>query len=482
MINTQGIVHNLLTPLVIAVAGLSATFVPQVSAAQDAVAVSVEEGNSATGVSAEDLRRIWADPTFQKQFVGGYGVNAEIEPRVTKEEVAILEKVRPLMADDLALAESALRKLMKPDCSAILDFTLGGLLFQQDKLPEALTSFREAVRKFPTFRRAYRNIGLIAVRNSDFDGAIAAFNKMIELGGADAYSYGLLAFSHASKQDYQPAEAAYRNALLLQPTNVEWRLGLTRCVFKQGKYQDAAALLDVLITQFPEKVDFWMLLAYTYVGMKEPMKAAATLESVDALGKSTLEGLGTLGDIYLNENLPSLAYGAYERSIKQFPQQALAKPLRSAEVLAARGGGPEAKKLVALVQETWKDRLEDADKARVLKLQARLAMADGGGDESTAAVLEEIVRIDPLDGEALMLLGQHYARAGQPDKAMLVYERAAGIEKHAPNAKVRQAQILVSQSRYADALQLLRQAQEIKPREDVARYLEQIDRLSKSRK
>jgi cytochrome c-type biogenesis protein CcmH/NrfG len=53
------------------------------------------------------------------------------------------------------------------------------------------------------------------------DEAIAVFTKMVELGGGDGYSYGLLGFAYASKQDYQPAEAAYSNALLLQPDNAE---------------------------------------------------------------------------------------------------------------------------------------------------------------------------------------------------------------------------------------------------------------------
>ena len=53
---------------------------------------------------------------------------------------------------------------MKPDCSAILDFTLGGIQFQQDKLAEALANYQTAVEKFPSFRRAWRNLGLIHVR------------------------------------------------------------------------------------------------------------------------------------------------------------------------------------------------------------------------------------------------------------------------------------------------------------------------------
>src|SRR5262249_1805596 len=154
-----------------------------------------------------DLRALWDDPVFQKQFVGAYGINAEIEPRVTPDEVKILEKVRPLMADDRPKAEATLLKLMKPDCSAVLDFTLGGIQFQQDRMDEALESFRRAVGKFPSFRRAWRNIGLIQVRGAHYDEAIHAFTRMIELGGGDAYAYGLLGVAYSAKQDYQPAEA-----------------------------------------------------------------------------------------------------------------------------------------------------------------------------------------------------------------------------------------------------------------------------------
>lgn len=441
-----------------------------------------EEVAGATQFGAADLAKIWADPTFQKQFVGGYGVNPEIEPRVTKEEVTILEKVRPLMAENLPVAEEALRKAMKPDCSAILDYTLGGILFQQDKLIDAMVAFRKAVEKFPSFRRAYRNIGLISVRNQDFEGAIGAFNKMIELGGADAYSYGLLGFAHANRQDFQPAESAYRNALLLQPENIEWRLGLTRCVFKQGKFDDAAALLDVLITNYPDKADFWLLQAHTYLGMKQPMKAAMNLEAMDQLGKSTVDSLFTLGDIYLTESLPSLAYGAYARAVALKPEQPVARAMKSAEQLASRNGAAEARKLVEAIRAAKGTTLDEADTRRILKLDARLALAANAGGADAAATLEEVLKLDPLDGEALMLLAGHYASNGQPDKAMLYYERAAGIEQHAANARVRHAQIFVSQSRYPEAIQLLRQAQEIKPREDVARYLEQIERISKARR
>lgn len=429
-----------------------------------------------------DLARIWSDPVFQRQFVGGYGIDADVEPRVAPEEVALLEKVRPFMASDLAKAEAVLLKEMKPEGSATLDFTLAGIRFQQDRVDEAQASFERAVAKFPSFRRAWRNLGLIHVRKGSFDRAIEAFVRMIELGGADAYAYGLLGYAYAAKQDFQPAEAAYRNALLLQPENTEWRLGLTRCAYKQQKFEDCAAMLDVLIERYPDKSDFWMLQAHTFLAMKEPLRAAQDLEAVDRLGKSTVDGLHTLGDVYLGENLVDLAASAYLRAIDRDPSQALARPMRAAEVLAARGAMKQARGIAKHLHEEFDGRMEETDRRKLLKLEARLSMAEGAGDESTAAVLEQIVELDPLDGDALMLLGQHFAKKNEPDRAMFWYERAEGIEAVETNARVRHAQVLVSLGRYADAVPLLRRAQEAKPREDVARYLEQVERLARARK
>ncbi|MEI7851418.1 MAG: tetratricopeptide repeat protein [Kiritimatiellales bacterium] len=440
-----------------------------------------DKAAASASVSGEFGGNIWNDPVFKKQFIATYGINSEVEPRVTAEEIAVLEKIRPLMAEDLKKAEGSLRRQIKPESSAILDFTLGSIYFQQENMIDALDNYLKAITKFPNFRRAWRNVGLIYVRSGKYDEAINAFTRMIELGGGDAYSFGLLGFAYASKQDYQAAEAAYRNALLLQPDNTEWRLGITRCVFKQQKFEDAATLLEVLIARYPDKTDFWSLQAQAYLGMKQPLKAAENLEAVDHLGKSTPESLHTLGDIYLSENLMDLAEGAYVRAVNVETNQPLARPLRSAELLAGRGAVPQAKRVAAHIRKVWDNRMNEVDRRKLLKLEVRLSIAEGGSSAETAGVLEEIIKNNPLDGEALIMLGQHYALQNQPDRAIFYYERAESIEAFEGNAKTRHAQVLVGMGRYMEAVPLLRRALEIKPSDEISAYLRQVERISKSK-
>jgi Flp pilus assembly protein TadD len=142
----------------------------------------------------------------------------------------------------------------------------------------------------------------------------------------------------------------------------------------------------------------------------------------------------------------------------------------------------QARALITKVKASSGSTISDADRRKLLKLEARLSMAGGAGDEATARVLQEVIELDPLDGEALILLGQYHNRGGRPDQAILFYERAARIESFAANAKVKMAQVYVAQGRFGEALPLLRDAQALRPREDVARYIEQVERASKGKK
>ena len=427
------------------------------------------------------LDDLWKDPTFQKQFLGSYGFQAELEPKVTALERQELEKILTLMTTDPQAAMAALEKAATPDSSAVFDFTLGNLHFQRDELDEAAARYQAAVAKFPSFRRTWKNLGLIAVRQARFDDAIKALSRVVELGGADGLTYGLLGYAYAAQGVATSAESAYRTAVLLQPDVLDWKLGLTQSVLKQRKYGEAVTLCDELIAKFPDRADFWIIQANAYVGLSEPMKAAENFEVVQRMGKATPPSLFMLGDIYANEGMVDLAARAYRNAIDLDPQQAPARPMRCVEIVAQRGGTAQAKDLAGHIRTVFAESLDDADKKKLLKIEARIRVTEGDGAEAVKT-LEEIVSLDPLDGEAILLLAQHYTKANNMGKAIFYYERAEGIDAFEADARLRHAQVLVGQSRFQDAVPLLKRAQELKPRDDVGRYLEQVERLARAQR
>ncbi|HEV8334910.1 MAG TPA: tetratricopeptide repeat protein [Candidatus Polarisedimenticolia bacterium] len=423
----------------------------------------------------------WKSPEFQKQFLGTYGVLAEVEPRLSPEERAVLEKIIPLLSGNLAKAAEQLAAATTPASSALLDFTLGNIHFQLDQPDEAEKHYRRAVEKFPSFLRAYKNLGLVCVRLGNTADAIKAFTRMIELGGGDALSYGLLGQAYSAQEDFLAAESAYRQALLLQPDSLDWKVGLVRCLFREQKLAEAVAMCGELIEKYPDRADLWQLQASAYLGLKEPLKAAENYEMLTRLGHADAEMLYTLGDLYVNESLLDLAARAYLRALEQEGETDAGRGLRSAEILSARGATEAAKRILARIQERFGESLSDEQKSRNLKLQARIAATSGSGQES-AKILEEILALNPLDGEALMLLAQQFAKTGEFEKAAFYLERAEGLEGFEADARVRHAQLLVRQSKFTEALPLLKRAQELKPREEVASYLEQVERAARSQR
>jgi tetratricopeptide (TPR) repeat protein len=434
----------------------------------------------AADAPSEPSPGLWKDPAFQKAFLGSYGVQSELEPKMTQIEVLAMQKVLPLMDTDPEAAARKLKGLAKPNASGVFDFTLGNLAFSKDQPEEAAAHYRTAIGKFPNFRRALRNLGLIQVRLGQYDDAVRSLSRVIELGGGEGLTYGLLGYSYAATGHSMSAESSYRNAVLLQPDLLDWKVGLAQTLLKQQKHADAAALCGELLERYPDRTDLWLLQAGAYVGMGQPLKAAENYEILRRMGKGTVASLATLGDIYVNEGLWDLAASAYGAALDADPQQDAARPLRWIAVLAQRGATAQARALADRCKTTYGDRLDAAARKDLLKQEARIAATDGADAEALTA-LQEIVALDPLDGEALLLLGQHYTRADDLEQAQFYYERAESLEPFEAEAKVRRAQILVRQSKYKDAIPLLKRAQELKPRDDVARYLEQVERLARTR-
>lgn len=445
-----------------------------------AVLAPAGAGADAASSAAPGQSDPWTDPDFQKRFLGSFGVNADIEPSVTAVERETLQEILPLFADDIEAAAAKLAEVTTPQSSAVFDFTLGNVRFQQGDLEQAAAHYEAAIEKFPSFRRAHKNLGLIRVRNGDFGAAIRSLSKVIELGGGDALSYGMLGYAYMNSEQYVSAESAYRRAALLEPDTLDWKMGLTQSVFKQSKHGEAVSLTEELIRKYPDRADFWLLQANAYIGLGQPLKAAENFELVQRMGKASVQSLKTLGDIYVNEELWDLAARSYRLAIEMKPDQPVSRPVNWVKILAQRGALPQARELLATIKRTAGDNLDDTARKDLLKLEARLALSEGeaGG---AVDVLEEIVALDPLDGEALMLLGQHYARTGDLDRAIFYYERAESIDEVEAEANLRHAQLLVNSGKYQEAIPLLKRVQEIDPREDVSRYLEQVERVARAR-
>lgn len=426
-----------------------------------------------------ELAALWNSPEFARRLLGSYGFASEAEPRLSPEEqAAYRDKVVPLLRTDAPKAIELLKGLAKPGASAVFDFTLGNLYFQAEDLTNAIPRFEAAIAKFPDYRRAQKMLGFALVRDGQLPAAVKPLAATVELGGGDGKVFGLLGHIYLTQGRSVSAEAAYRQALVFEPDNFDFKLGLVKSGIAGANYDYALALLDELLRQYPEREALWSLQASLFLQRDQPARAAVSLEILRRLGKATPANLYLLGDVYLTTESRDLALAAYRDAMDKDGGQNPAKALRAAQVLAGRGAWTEAAQLLERIRQSGTS-LAAADDLKLLKLESRVALARGAGAQAIGT-LEQIIQKDPLDGEALLLAGDYYARNSQREKAEMRYQLAAGLAGFEADAFVKHAQLLVQSQKYPQAVELLRKAQKVKPRDNVQRYLDKVEQLARN--
>jgi tetratricopeptide (TPR) repeat protein len=265
---------------------------------------------------------------------------------------------------------------------------------------------------------------------------------------------------------------------VFEPDNVDFKLGLVKCAVATAKYDQALALLDELIEQFPERENLWTVQANVFIQKEQPVQASISLEMLRRLGKATPQNLFLLGDLYMSQETQDLALSSYLDAIEKDGGQNPSRALRAAQVLVGRGAWKESQTLFEKIRNSAAA-LSEADELKLLKLESKVAMATGEGAKAIET-LEKIIQKNPLEGEALLLAGDYYGKNDQREKAEFRFQMAASIPESEPDAYVKHAQLLVQSQKYSEAIELLRKAQKIRPRDNVQRYLEKMEQLARS--
>jgi tetratricopeptide (TPR) repeat protein len=438
----------------------------------------------AAGVSFSSLNaqpnvnnQLWSDPTFVNEFLGSYGFLAGAEPQISDDEKEALRNLIDLIKASPKAAIQALEPQITKSSSAAFDFILGNLYFQDGNLTKAEQYYGNAVVKHPDFRRAYKNLGLVQVQNGDFDKAIKTISKAMELGEVDGRSYGLLGYGYLTQERYYPAEAAYRQAILMQPDVTDWKVGLARCLLETERYADAIALFDTLLLDEPNNADYWLLQANAYLGKGESLTAAKNLEIVRRMGAADLSTLTLLGDIYMNNQSPDLALEAYLAATKVATTHDSKALLRAAELLTRSSNYEQAKQIITQIRNQLS--LTETEELSLLTLEAKIARAEGNGD-AAVELLNKIVEHDALNGEALIELANFYADQGDIAKAINRYQQAEKIEAFERDALIAHAQTRVRNGEYQEALPLLRRALQLKSDSNLEDYAQRVEKAAKS--
>ena len=159
----------------------------------------------------------------------------------------------------------------------------GVTLSQAGSQDEAIAKFNEALALNPKCFDCFYNIGAASAQKKDYDKAIEAYNKSIEIKPT-AEAYNGLANVYNAQRKFDDATAASKKATELASAGAgataspEAAYNQGVILFNQGKAADAKPLFESVVQAQPNNADAHYMLGMTMAGT-EPAKAVAEFEA-----------------------------------------------------------------------------------------------------------------------------------------------------------------------------------------------------------
>ena len=426
--------------------------------------------------SYELTKDFWNNPNFVRSFMGDYGFRTEVEPRISKNEQLILREVIAKSENQLDDAILYLEDKIDNKSSAALDFALATMYYQRGRLTMSSQPYQNAIEKFPSFLRAYKNLGFVKLNLNQFDDAAHKLSRSISLGESDGVTYIALGYCYYTLQKFISAENAYRMGVLLFPESKDATNGLVNCLIATERFHEALALLDELLIKDPENIFSHRARAATLQGLNREKEATVALETLKRMGNLNSEDLIRLGDLYHNLELYEMSFENYKKAIKQNKVLPISRYIRVASTLIKRGSFEECFFYLEKIENEFKSSFSSENEKSVLLLKAEVLKATGKPLQSIE-ILRTLVEKYPLEGKALIMLGQNAWKQKDFVLADLYFERAAKIPEFETQALIEHSRMLVDSRDFEKAVRLLEKAQAIEPQARVEKYLQSIRNL-----
>jgi tetratricopeptide (TPR) repeat protein len=418
----------------------------------------------------------WSNPEFVDRFMGSYGFETSREPKITSEEAELFQQVATAAEISLEEAVRIIQEGIGPESSAALHYTLANLHLQLGNAERAKISYRAAIKAFPNFMRAYKNLGLALIQEGNYEEARGFLIKAVELGDGSGNTYGLLAFCYLNTGDLDSALDAYSIAGVLMPDNKDWKVGKAHALLQTGQYRSAVSAFENLISMDADNVQYYISRSNAFLYLGEYESAALHLEIVRRMGNASGSSLVQLGNLYLNMENGDLAVDVFVEALKAKSSIDVPRSIKIANNLIARYLYDEALLFVKAIWDSKESEVSKSDRLELLNIEAELQLAMGD-DAEAAEILEKVVSQDPTNGRAFILLGNYNWNQGEIEEASYYFEAAQAIESTRYTALIDHARMCVGEKDYEKAVDLLKSAVSIQPKESLEKYLDAVQRV-----
>ena len=195
------------------------------------------------------------------------------------------------------------------------------------------------------------------------------------------------------------------------------------------------------------------------------------------MGELDAENHLWLAHLHLRSGSSMLARPVMMEALKMEKKAPLSAALNVLEYTAQLQDWKLGREFADAVNKAWPDTKDAKLSSKQKRLGALIDIDSGENPKRGAQVLEELIKLDPLDAPALILLAQYRTKEKRFQEAEMLLQQAARVEGSEYDSHLCLAKLYVSQTRYKDALEELDLVIDIRASDSIQTYRTAIANL-----
>ncbi len=208
------------------------------------------------------------------------------------------------------------------DTDIVAWMNYGNRLWRYGRNDEAVEAFAKVTAIDPQLDRAYYGKALAYRYQAEYQQAITAINKAIEINPAPYYYWRYLGNSHGELKQYDDALAAYEEAITRSPQDFVLYLQRADYLREAERYEDAIESYNQALELNPEHPWIYNNRGGAYTQLEQYDAAIADLDKAIELNPEYFLAYNTRGAIYQRSEQYDKALTDLNRAIELNPQDA----------------------------------------------------------------------------------------------------------------------------------------------------------------
>jgi tetratricopeptide (TPR) repeat protein len=197
---------------------------------------------------------------------------------------------------------------------------LGTVYSEKGQYDSAIAAYQKGLEINPDFAELHRDLGHAYWEKGDRNEAVKEYERAINLNPNMAEAYAELGYIYGRMNRDEEALQSSRKALQIDPTQVRAHISLAFLYEKRSLYEQAAKEYQEVLRFEPEVADIHNYLGYDYVRLNLKDQALAEFMKALELDPNYVDAHVNLGTIYLERGEYQTAIVQYTTALKLNPK------------------------------------------------------------------------------------------------------------------------------------------------------------------